>query len=73
MQFSLKFLTCALDDWEKFSSVSGVVSSIVYPLELVTNVHWKTQARCIYHRIIYTNIDIHEKLRSSNTRIQVSV
>ena len=70
-QYSSRFLQCALDDWEKYHRVSRAVSTIIYPMEMACNVHWKTQARCIYHRIIYTNIDIHEKLRSTSNNIQV--
>lgn len=40
-------------------------------ITILKQVHWRTQARCIYHRIIYTNIDIHEKLRYTSNHLQV--
>ena len=40
-------------------------------MEHACNIHWRTQARCIYHRIIYQQIDIHERLRSTSNHIQV--
>ena len=52
--------------------MSRAVATLVHPLEHECQVHWQTQARCIYHRIIYTNIDIHEKLRYTSNHIQVS-
>ena len=72
VQYSTHFLTCALDDWERYHLVSRAVATLVHPLEHECQVHWQTQARCIYHRIIYTNIDIHEKLRYTSNHIQVS-
>ena len=71
VQYPIDFLNIALDDWEKFQSVTRVVSAVVRPMEVSCKIHWKTQARSLYHRLIYTNIDIHEKLRHCNTRVQV--
>merc|ERR1712227_629931 len=70
VQYPIDFLNIALDDWEKFQSVTRVVSAVVRPMEVSCKIHWKTQARSLYHRLIYTNIDIHEKLRHCNTRVQ---
>ena len=72
IQYSSRFLTCALDDWEKYHRVSRAVATIIYPMEHACNIHWRTQARCIYHRIIYQQIDIHERLRSTSNHIQVN-
>jgi len=70
INYSSRFLTCALDDWEKYHRVSRAVATIIYPMEHACNIHWRTQARCIYHRIIYQQIDIHERLRSTSNHIQ---
>lgn len=67
------FLKLALGYWEKYSLVSRAAAIILRPMQEICSVHWGTQTRCIFHRAIYSHIDIQDRLRTISNAVQVSL
>lgn len=67
------FLKLALSYWEKYTLVSRAASILLRPMEEICSVHWGTQSRCIFHRAIYSHIDIQDRLRTISNAVQVSL
>lgn len=67
------FLKLALGYWEKYSLVSRAAAILLRPMQEICSVHWGTQTRCIFHRAIYSHIDIQDRLRTISNAVQVSL